>query len=89
MESLVNTAVEQVDQVFDVTKSSLAQFGALVQQGWAETNAQLAAQEDGSLRKSLSGDRSSEHPGEDLLSPAPSGSDGSSESVGDAVPDPI
>ncbi len=90
MELLLASVVEQTSKTVDGTKSSLAQFGMLLQQALAEANAQLVAQENGSLPKTPSSDRPAEHQGgEDLQAPGPSGLDSSGESGGEALLDPV
>jgi len=91
MESILATAVERSTQTVEGTKRNLSKLGLLLQQALAETNARVAAQEDGSLRRMPSGDRPAERQGTEQELPGSSGtsSENGSDSGSDQLLEPL
>lgn len=88
MESLLSSVVERTTQTIEGTRSGLSQLGLLLQQALTDPNAQLAANEESSVRKTSQPDRTDageqDLPG--LIAPNP---DSASESGSDLLLDPI
>ncbi|NLE60563.1 MAG: hypothetical protein GX616_19630 [Planctomycetes bacterium] len=91
MESLLTTVVERTSQTVEGTKNNLSKLELLLQRALAETNARVAAQEDGSLRRLPSGDQPAERQGTEQELPGSSGtgSENGSDSGSDQLPEPL
>ena len=91
MESLLTTVVERSTQTVEGTRNNLAKYKLLFQQFLLETNARVVAQEDGSLRKTPSSERSADQQGteQELLSSPPTGSENGGDAGGDLMLEPL
>jgi hypothetical protein len=91
MESLLTTVVERSTQTVEGTRNNLAKYKLLFQQFLVKTNARVAAQEDGSLRKTPSSERSADQQGteQELLSSPPTGSENGGDAGGDLMLEPL
>jgi hypothetical protein len=87
MESLLASIVERTSQTVEGTRSNLSQLELLLQQALADTNAQLAVQDDSLPRRLSSPDRTN---GEQELPGLPSGTlDNAGDSGSDLLLDPL
>lgn len=91
MESLLASIVERTSQTAEGTRNNLSQLELLLQQALADTNAQLAVQEDASPRRMSSPDGTSDrlNGDQDQFSPLSPNSDANGESGSDLLLDPL
>ncbi|MGQ9649689.1 MAG: anti-sigma factor family protein [Phycisphaerae bacterium] len=91
MESILTTVVERTSRTVERAKNNFSQLELLLQQALAETNAQVAAQETGSLRRSSSGQRSADQQGteQELLNSPGTGSENGGDSGSDQLLEPL
>lgn len=91
MESLLTTVVERSTQTVEGTRNNLAKYKLLLQQFLAETNARVAAQEDGSLRRTPSSERPADQQGteQESLSSPPTGYENGGDAGSDQLLEPL
>lgn len=91
MDSILKTFVERSTQTVEGTKNNLSKLELLWQRALAGTNARVASQEDGSLRRMPSGDRPADRQGTEQELPGSSGtgSENGSDSGSDQLLEPL